>query len=274
MSSDTASDPGATAKVAEALGAAAFASIAPDLKSDRVAVELERLILVGDLVPGARLPTEDEFSEMFGVSRSVIRDAIRRLVAGGLVTVRQGRGTTVTEPNDAAFGLAALALLARSGLTVGEVISARAMLETALVPRAAITGSEEDWASLDEALQRFARAVDCGEWDVARDAHLSFHAGLLSALHEPALQVLLRPMTEVIWMSSEPPRETAQEDWEVETHPPILAALRDRDPAAVEIAIRDHYAVLDETERYGPYRSRPFSTVFQSAALSELVARR
>jgi DNA-binding FadR family transcriptional regulator len=261
-------------KVAEALGTAALSAIGPDLKSDRVAVELERLILVGELVPGARLPNEDELSQVFGVSRSVIRDAVRRLVARGLVTVRQGRGTTVTEPNDAAFGLAALALLARADLSVGEVIAARAMLETALVPLAATRGSEQDWASLDDVLQRFAKAVDDGQWDVARDAHLSFHAGLLNALHEPALQVLLRPMTEVIWMSSEPPRETEPEDWEVETHPPILAALRDRDPAAVETAIRDHYAVLDEAERYGPYRSRPFNSVFESSAMTDLVARR
>jgi DNA-binding FadR family transcriptional regulator len=264
----------ATTKVAEALGAAALSALGPDLKSDRVAAELERLILVGELAPGARLPTEDELSQVFGVSRSVIRDAVRRLVARGLVMVRQGRGTTVSEPNDAAFGLAALALLARADLDVGEVISARAMLETALVPMAATTGSDEDWEALDEVLQRFAGAVDSGEWDVARDAHLAFHAGLLNALHEPALQVLLRPMTEVIWMSSEPPRETEPEDWEVETHPPILAALRARDPAAVETAIRDHYAVLDEADRYGPYRSRPFSSVFESSAMTDLVAQR
>lgn len=274
MSSVGEGDAGSPTNVAEALGGAALGQIGPDLKSDRVAVELERLILVGKLVPGARLPTEDELSQMFGVSRSVIRDAVRRLVARGLLTVRQGRGTTVTEPNDAAFGLAALALLARSDLTVGEVISARAMLETTLVPLAAATGTEEDWASLDETLDRFAGAVASGEWNIARDAHLAFHAGLLSALHEPALQVLLRPMTEVIWMSSEPPRETEPQDWEVETHPPILAALRRRDPEAVATAIREHYAVLDEAERYGPYRSRPFSSVFQSAALTELVARR
>jgi GntR family transcriptional activator of glc operon len=272
--SSAAEDAAASTKVAEALGAAALAAVGTDLKSDRVAVELERLILLGELVPGARLPTEDELSDMFGASRSVIRDAVRRLVARGLLTVRQGRGTTVSEPNDAAFGLAALALLARSGLSVGEVISARAMLETALVPLAATTGSEEDWTSLDEVLDRFATAVDSGEWDIARDAHLAFHAGLLSALHKPALQVLLRPMTEVIWMSSEPPRETEPEDWEVETHPPILAALRERDPSAVETAIREHYAVLDEAERYGPYRSLPFSSVFQNAALTEMVARR
>lgn len=264
----------AAANVTRTLGGAGQPAIGSELKSDRLAAELERLILVGDLAPGDQFPNEEALSQMFGVSRSVIRDAVRRLVARGLVTVRQGRGTTVTEPNDAAFGLAALALLARSDRTVGEVITARATLETALIPRAAYTGLDEDWALLDQVLARFADAVDAGEWDVARDSHLAFHAGLLDALHEPALELLLRPMTEVIWMSSEPPRETEPADWEVETHYPILAALRARDSVAVEAAIKDHYAVLEEAERYGPYRSRPFSSVFESPALSESVARR
>ena len=50
--SSAAEDAAASTKVAEALGAAALAAGGPDLKSDRVAVELERLILVGELVPG------------------------------------------------------------------------------------------------------------------------------------------------------------------------------------------------------------------------------
>ncbi len=261
-------------KVMDALGGAALPSIRAELKSDTVAAELERRILVGDLAPGERLPTEDELSQLFGVSRSVIRDAVRRLVARGLLTVRQGRGTSVTEPSDAAFCLAALALLARADVTVGEVISARAMLEIALVPLAAHSGSDRDWQFLDGVLDRFARAVDAGEWDVARDAHLAFHSGLLKALHQPALQLLLRPMTEVIWTSSEPPRVTEPSDWEVETHPPILDGLKARDPAAVEVAVREHYAVLDDAERYGAYRSRPFSSVFENLALTESVARR
>jgi len=262
-------------RVADALAIDDSSRIRSSLKSDRVAADLERLILVGELAPGDRLPNEDSLSDVFGVSRSVIRDAVRQLVARGLVTVRQGRGTAVTEPSDAAFGLAALALLARSDLTVGEVISARAVLETALVPRAASTGTEKDWESLEGALERFSTAVDEGEWDIARDAHLAFHAGLLDALHEPALKLLLRPMTEVIWMSSEPPRETEPADWEVGTHYPILAALRDRDPTAVETAVRDHYAVLDETTRYGTYHSQPFNRVFKDQALlSESVSRR
>jgi DNA-binding FadR family transcriptional regulator len=249
-------------------------TVRSDLKSDRVAGEIERRILVGELQAGDRLPTEDELCDIFEVSRSVIRDAVGRLVARGLLTVRQGRGTTVAEPSDAAFGLAALALLARTDLTVGDVIDARAMLETAIVPKAAETGTEEDWALLASTYETFAEAVDGGAWDTAREAHLGFHLGLLQALHAPALQLLLRPMTEVILSSSEPPRVDEPADWEVETHLPILTALRERDAAAVARAVRRHYAAVEDKQRYGPYRAKPFRTAFETPALSASLARR
>ena len=116
-----------------------------ELKSDRVAARLERQILAAQLAPGTRLPTESEFCEILGVSRSVVRDSIRNLAAKGLVTVRQGRGTTVAEPSDEAFGQALLTLLARSDLTIGDVIEARATIEKLLAGVAAINGTDSDW---------------------------------------------------------------------------------------------------------------------------------
>lgn len=245
--------------------------IRTELKSDRVAGELGRRILVGELEAGDPIPTEHELCEMFGVSRSVIRDALGRLVARGLVSVRQGHGTTVAETNDTAFALAALALLARSGATVGEVIDARATLETAVIPLAAETGTDEDWRFLRDTYKLFADAVEQGAWQDARDAHLGFHMGLLQAVHQPTLQLLLRPMTEVIWMSSDPPRMTVPADWEVESHWPIVVALEQRDAAAVERAVHAHYTILEDKDRYGDYRSKPFRTAFELPALSDLL---
>lgn len=241
----------------------AFASIGDELKSDRVTAELERRILGGSLAPGDRLPTEGELGEMLGVSRSVIRDAIRSLVARGLVTVRQGQGMTVAQPSDAAFCHALIVLLARSSLTMGDVIDARAAIETAIVPMAAATGTEEDWDRLAQAFDAFAEAVAQGSWETARETHLAFHLGLLGALHRPALELFLKPMAEIIVVSAAPPRETSVEDWEVDSHPPILAALRAGDAEATEAAMNAHFARLAEPERYGSFRALTFQAVFE-----------
>ena len=107
---------------------------------ESVAAGLELRILRGEFAQGERLPTEDRLAETLGVSRSVVRDAIRTVAARGLITVRQGQGITVSLPSDAAFGQALLALLMRSDLTMADVIDARAALETSSQPSRRATG--------------------------------------------------------------------------------------------------------------------------------------
>src|ERR1700737_4436025 len=57
------------------------------------------MILRGELAPGSLLPAEPEMSARFGVSRSVVREALRVLGEKGLVDVRHGSGTRVTSPD-------------------------------------------------------------------------------------------------------------------------------------------------------------------------------
>jgi GntR family transcriptional repressor for pyruvate dehydrogenase complex len=65
--------------------------------SDQVTAALKAYIANGEALPGSRLPTEPVLAERFGVSRTVIREAISRLKSAGLVEVRQGSGTVVSE---------------------------------------------------------------------------------------------------------------------------------------------------------------------------------
>jgi DNA-binding FadR family transcriptional regulator len=239
---------------------------ADELKSDRIAARLERQILSGRLAPGTRLPTENEFCEILGVSRTVVRDAIRSLTAKGLVTVRRARGTTVAEPSDDAFGQALLSLLARSDLTIGDVIEARATIERRLVAVAAANGTEHDWEQLDSAYSEFAAAVAAGDFTLAQDRHLDFHLGVLKAIHQPALELFLKPMTEIIIVSSVPNVRAAKVDWDVDTHYPIIEALRRRDAAAAEQAMEAHFAAGLDRRRYRAFRATRFREAFAERA--------
>src|SRR5919108_5797987 len=140
-------------------------------RSASIAHGIEALILRGDLPGGQRLPTETELGEVLGVSRSVVRDAVRMLAARGLLEVRQGYGTMVATPSDEAFSAALLGLLMRSGLTMGDVIEARAALETQLARVVADSASEDDWQRLDD---RLGQPAGRGG---ARPTHAPPHAG-------------------------------------------------------------------------------------------------
>lgn len=65
--------------------------------ADQVTAALKAHIASGEALPGSRLPTEPVLCERYGVSRTVVREAISRLKSAGLVEVRQGSGTVVSE---------------------------------------------------------------------------------------------------------------------------------------------------------------------------------
>jgi GntR family transcriptional repressor for pyruvate dehydrogenase complex len=73
--------------------------------ADRVVAELRQQLIAGTLAPGQKLPTESRLTETYGVSRTVVREAIAALAADGLVEPRQGAGVFVVEQPASAFSL-------------------------------------------------------------------------------------------------------------------------------------------------------------------------
>lgn len=116
-------------------------------------------IRAGEIVPGTRLPTEPEMTSEYGVSRTVVREAISRLQAAGLVETRHGIGTFALEPPT------------RRGLDTGTVVTIRDViamlelrisLETEAAALAAARHSAADIAALRAALADFDGDVTAG----------------------------------------------------------------------------------------------------------------
>lgn len=68
-----------------------------ELPSERLAADLRRRIDAGEFAPGDALPTVNELSESYGVSRATVAKAMRALVAEGRVVTRHGWGSFVAE---------------------------------------------------------------------------------------------------------------------------------------------------------------------------------
>ncbi len=127
----------------------------------RVVEAVTASILSGERREGEALPTEPELAREFGVSRSVIRDAVRMLVAKGLVEVRRGKGTFVASSRGAAFAEAMLLALGRRGASAWDVE------EFAILSLPGILALAAERA--DEADREAVRA--------AAEAYLAVHAG-------------------------------------------------------------------------------------------------
>lgn len=141
----------------------------------------------GVLKPGDRLPTEPEMTAEFAVSRTVVREAISRLQAGGLVETRHGVGTFVLD------------VAPRSGLDMTTVVTIRDVvamlelrisLETESAALAAARASADDVAAMREALADFAADAEAGRDGVAADVR--FHLAIARATRNRYFESVLR----------------------------------------------------------------------------------
>src|SRR5215813_2214111 len=114
-----------------------------DLTATLIGV-FKRLISEGSLAPGHRLPAERELAEMFGVSRSSLRQALKVLEIMGVISQRVGDGTylNTAAPSILAEPMEFLILL--DGLSFHELMEARLIVEPELAARAAARAAPED----------------------------------------------------------------------------------------------------------------------------------
>lgn len=171
---------------------------AAESTAGRVTRQLRELILEHDLRPGDVLPPERELGELFGVSRTVVREAVKSLAAKGLVDVRRGHGTVVTFPDVELVAETIADMLRSEGseqVAFTRVHEVRRLLEVEIAGLAAERRLPEDIVQLRERLLALESRREPVEW--ARQ-DIDFHAALARAAHNPLLSALLGSMTQVL----------------------------------------------------------------------------
>ncbi len=144
----------------------------------RVAEEIGREIMGGRFAAGDKLPTEHLLASTFGVSRSVVREAIAQLRNAGMVETRQGVGAFVTDPRRRATIRVEQASLA-DPVSLRNFFQLRLPLEIEAARLAARHRASADIEALDATLERMRRAEDWLEDGVKAD--LAFHRALVAA---------------------------------------------------------------------------------------------
>jgi GntR family transcriptional repressor for pyruvate dehydrogenase complex len=210
---------------------------------DQVVTHLRARILAGDHAVGGALPSEGDLAESFGVSRTVIREAMRSLRAQGLVVMSQGARPRVAEVDARPTVESLSLLLARSRTTLLGLTEVRRPLETEIARLAATRATAEQIATLCDANAELERATTL-ERRVAADVR--FHDLLAVATGNPVFGVLLGTLGGLLVESRRRTIRAAGVDPALIGHREILAAVDRHDPAAAEAAMRRH---LDWAER-------------------------
>lgn len=207
---------------------------------DTVVERIRAVITSGDYGPGSRLPTETELIKQLEVSRTVLREAIGRLEAMGLVTVRGSRGMFVGDTGS----LLSCVKLVRSALTItpAELIKFtvfRRAIECEAVRFAAEKASAADIAELEELTEEIGRP----ELDHLEAFHidLRFHRKLLELTGNELMLNVMEVVREFVLatiVEGAPPRRNPAITQR--GHTAIVEAIRARDADAAELAMRTH----------------------------------
>ena len=160
---------------------------------DQLYGQILEQIVSGRLKQGMRLPPETQICAMFGVSRPVVRQALLRLGADGLVQARQGSGTfVVARPSDRIADFAEPKQIAEF-LRCNEV---RLVLEGSAARLCAERRTEQDLARIIEARDAFAREAAAGATTAATD--LAFHTRIAEASGNEFYPLLLGQLHEAL----------------------------------------------------------------------------
>ena len=162
--------------------------------SQKVEEQLREAILQKIYNPGDRLPSELELVDIFGVSRSGIREALRILAGQGLVDIQGRNGAYVAEfdSSQAVKPFASLILQKCGNQALLHLIQARRMLEPANARMAALNRSEQDIRDLEENYASMSGAVGDTERIIQLD--IKFHTMLANASGNPIVPIIMEPI--------------------------------------------------------------------------------
>lgn len=212
--------------------------------SDQVAAQLQALVIDRALKPGEKLPSERELCEMLGVSRTVVREAVRVLVVKGLLEVRPGGGMVVSAPDTALVSELMGVILRGDGVAFTHVQEVRRLLEVELAGLAAERRTEGDLEKMQAQLALMVEhEADPERW--AR-ADVAFHATIAEATHNPLYPVLLSTIVDLLMeirLIGIALPGTAQRAYR--HHVPIFERIKAGDPTGAREAMTNH---LNESE--------------------------
>lgn len=215
----------------------------------RIYAHFSELIQQGDIKPGDKLPTEHAMAKNFGVSRTVIREAIAQLRNEGLIDTKQGVGAFVTERtlrhirlNDAAH---------METHQFRDLFQLRVALEIEAAGLAAMNRSTTHLRKLDDASARLAKPEDWANSSVAAD--LEFHQIVAEATGNPYFTQFIGAIADRISHVILLARGNIQHDdiiaLTLGEHNELRDAIAAKDPTAARAAMRRH--LTGAAERVG-----------------------
>lgn len=206
--------------------------------AERVVKQLKESIFEGRYRPGQRIPSEHELVDIFGVSRVIVREAVRDLERSGLIRVKRGpKGGAIVQPmKHDAVTMVMRDVLHLGRARVADIMEVRLQVEPIVAGLAAQRATDLDLKGLRSNLQ--SRPDSPGDEFVSWN--VNFHRLVARASQNPMYDILvniLMDFTEDLILSLQPPdRVSHAPHW----HPAIYQKIAQRDAQGAERLFREH----------------------------------
>jgi GntR family transcriptional repressor for pyruvate dehydrogenase complex len=229
-------------------GRPAFSAVEREPRlSDKVTQAIIEMIASNQLKPGDLLPPERELGRQFGVSRTVVREAVRALDAKGLLDVRSGSGVRVVAVDESTVRESMRHFVHGSSVDYAKVDEMRRVLEVAAAGLAAERADDADVAAMDETIAAFENECTDLEKSVRHD--LAFHRAIARATHNELFLVLHDSMGEMLLevRRHNLARGRNERRLVVGMHQRIRDAIAAHDVPGAQQAMRDHLGHVQAT---------------------------
>jgi GntR family transcriptional repressor for pyruvate dehydrogenase complex len=211
--------------------------------SQKIERRLEEAIREKKLPVGSKLPTERELCESFGVSRTALREALRRLSARGLIDITKGSGMYITglRIDDAIKTLDLYYDMQFDRNLIAQIIEVRRIFEPQIARLAARQRDQNDLSQLQENLEQFKI---CNPDNIQLEADLDnkFHLTIAKATHNPIVQISMEPiysllprMRNLIYANVE-----GEKDITLQYHLDVFKAINMQSEDKAELLMEEH----------------------------------
>jgi GntR family transcriptional repressor for pyruvate dehydrogenase complex len=219
---------------------------------EEIVEQLKIAIQNGKFPPGSRLPSVRELSQQFGVGQAAVREALTALKAMGLITIKQGSGTFVTQfdPNKIATEIAKTLEQANllSKQDISSLLELRKIIEAGTARLAAQRRTDVDLAAMQDALANMQK--DLFSAALGEKADWEFHYAVATASKNPFLVSLMDTIAETIQVSLKASRSRLYQipggpRKLLDEHTGIFQAIRDADEVLAEQRMIEHLSNVE-----------------------------
>jgi len=245
-----------------------FTEISHTRTADEVIHQIEELVLQGVLKPGDRIPGERALSKSLNVSRPVLRDALQKLEARGLLLTRQGEGSVVADVVGTVFQDPIVDLIRKHPKATSDYVEFRRQIEGITAEMAAIRATDADRELLTRLINTMTETHELQDFSAEAEVDTEFHQAIGECAHNIVLLHMLRSCYRLLEQGvfinrSRLYSHNGSRNALLAQHKAIYASIMARDPQAARKAAEAHMDFVAEA-------AKEVETVGEREAVSRL----